>query len=486
MRRSAGTVTKGEPSAITTQAQAHHGGHRQPRPRRLGVRRRRRRRHERHRGDGRRRPRRRPPTPRPPTPPARATTAADEDAATTTPSSGTASESTATDGGGDSADAEAALADLVAAAQEEGSVTIYSSQGLDQLNALGAAFEEEYGISVEVVRSADADMIARVDTELSTGTAGADLVVTAAQGWIEGHAAAGDCVDPTASPQIAGLGDYDADAVRPRGQHLRGRGGHAHVRLEHRARARRTHRLPGSARSVAGRRQDRRPRPGDRPGPRRLLPLARGVLRRGVRAAARGAGTAHLPQLAAARRGVAVRRDLRRSLRGAGAAGAGRRRAAHRSTSGSPRMPVPGARATSGRSRSPPTARTRRPCWPTSWSTAEGQELVQGASGSVLAGYPGHVDHQRPGAGAWTSRRSAPEPAAAYVEEWNAHVPLSARSSVTRRPRRHRVRTGRQHRRGGDPSARRGRGGWHVPLDTLRLSVIIMMNYGAEARIAAA
>ena len=60
------------------------------------------------------------------------------------------------------------------------------------------------------MRSADADMIARVDTELSTGTSGGDLVVTAAQVWIEGHAAAGDCVDPTASPQIAGLGDYDA------------------------------------------------------------------------------------------------------------------------------------------------------------------------------------------------------------------------------------------------------------------------------------
>lgn len=108
-------------------------------------------------------------------------------------------------------DADAALEELVAAAQDEGSVTIYSSQGLDQLNALGAAFEEEYGIEVEVVRNADGDIIPRVETELATNTAGGDLVVMAAQVFMETQAAAGSFVDPTASPQIAGLGDYDAD-----------------------------------------------------------------------------------------------------------------------------------------------------------------------------------------------------------------------------------------------------------------------------------
>jgi len=108
-------------------------------------------------------------------------------------------------------DADAALEELVAAAQAEGSVTIYSSQALDQLNTLGAAFEEEYGISVEVVRGTDGDNIPRIETELSTNTSGADLVVTAAQLFMETHAEAGDWVDATASPQIAGLGDYDAD-----------------------------------------------------------------------------------------------------------------------------------------------------------------------------------------------------------------------------------------------------------------------------------
>ncbi len=35
---------------------------------------------------------------------------------------------------------------IVAAAQDEGKVTIYSSQGLDQLNDLGKRFKDEYGI----------------------------------------------------------------------------------------------------------------------------------------------------------------------------------------------------------------------------------------------------------------------------------------------------------------------------------------------------
>ena len=132
-----------------------------------------------------------------------ATATTTEAATDTTAASGTEGEA-----GGD---ADAALEELVAAAQEEGSVTVYSSQGLDQLNALGAAFEEEYGVDVEVVRATDADIIPRVETELQTGTSGGDLVVTAAQAFMETHAAAGDFVDPTASPQLAGLGDYDAD-----------------------------------------------------------------------------------------------------------------------------------------------------------------------------------------------------------------------------------------------------------------------------------
>ena len=217
------------------------------------------------------------------------------------------------------------------------------------------------------MRSADADMIARVDTELSTGTAGGDLVVTAAQGWIEGHAAAGDCVDPTASPQIAGLGDYDAAQYVHEGNIFEV--GAAVLTF-----AWNTELVPDGLTdypdlldpSLAG---GKIGVPDPAIGPALVdfyLWLEESFGEEYV-AVARGAGTAHLPQLAAARRGVAVRRDLRRSLRRSGAAGAGAEEAGHPSTSGSPRTPAPGALATSGASRPPPTARTRRRCWPTSW-----------------------------------------------------------------------------------------------------------------------
>ena len=133
----------------------------------------------------------------------------DDDAATAATEAPTAT--TAASEAEPASDADAAYDELIAAAQDEGSVTVYSSQALDQLNELGAAFEDEYGISVEVVRGTDGDNIPRVETELSTNTSGADLVVTAAQLFMETHASAGDWVDPTASPQLAGLGDYDAD-----------------------------------------------------------------------------------------------------------------------------------------------------------------------------------------------------------------------------------------------------------------------------------
>jgi iron(III) transport system substrate-binding protein len=146
----------------------------------------------------------------------------DSDTAATTAAGGTAAADTDGTGGtagtgrtagtgGSGGDADAALADLVAAAQDEGSVTLYSSQGLDQVNALADAFEEEYpGISVEAVRGTDGDMIPRLETELATDTSGADLMITAAAEFVQTQAEADSWVDPTASPQLAGLGDYDA------------------------------------------------------------------------------------------------------------------------------------------------------------------------------------------------------------------------------------------------------------------------------------
>lgn len=81
--------------------------------------------------------------------------------------------------------------EIIAKAKEEGSVTIYSSQGLDQLNELGKAFEEEYGIKVEVVRAIDSDQLAKVEAEHNTGTGIGDVLAQATASWTVEKAAAG-------------------------------------------------------------------------------------------------------------------------------------------------------------------------------------------------------------------------------------------------------------------------------------------------------
>ena len=137
----------------------------------------------------------------------------DTSASDTTTTTAAPTETTATQDTSSGNDADAALQDLVAKAQEDGSCTIYSSQALDNLNSLADAFEKEYpGISVDVVRGTDGDNIPRLETELSTNTAGADLAIVASKGWVVDHAKAGDYVDPTAAPQLAGMGDFDTSA----------------------------------------------------------------------------------------------------------------------------------------------------------------------------------------------------------------------------------------------------------------------------------
>lgn len=132
----------------------------------------------------------------------------DDETATKQPAA-TGSDAGENQGGGSD---DPQMSRLIEAATEEGSVTIYSSQGLDQLNALASAFEDEYpGIKVEVVRGTDADAIPRVDTELETNTPGADLAVMTVESWLTENAKQGNFIDPTASPQLGGLGDYDAD-----------------------------------------------------------------------------------------------------------------------------------------------------------------------------------------------------------------------------------------------------------------------------------
>jgi iron(III) transport system substrate-binding protein len=91
---------------------------------------------------------------------------------------------------GSSADAPDASAggsweEVVAAAEEEGSVVFYSTRSDDVNTQLADAFMAEYpDIDVSFVRFSSGEQSERVDAELAAGEAGADVVYTSAFQWL--------------------------------------------------------------------------------------------------------------------------------------------------------------------------------------------------------------------------------------------------------------------------------------------------------------
>ena len=80
--------------------------------------------------------------------------------------------------------------DVVAAAEKEGKVTIYSGQGTDQLDELAAKFQEKYPkIKVEVVRGVETALAPKVEAEARTGKGVADVFVTTDRNWLEANKA---------------------------------------------------------------------------------------------------------------------------------------------------------------------------------------------------------------------------------------------------------------------------------------------------------
>jgi iron(III) transport system substrate-binding protein len=87
--------------------------------------------------------------------------------------------------------APAAWDKVVEAAKKEGSATIYSGQGLDQLNEFAARIKKEYGISVTVVRAVENDLWPKVQAEHDTGRGICDLFVSADLGAVKDASAKG-------------------------------------------------------------------------------------------------------------------------------------------------------------------------------------------------------------------------------------------------------------------------------------------------------
>jgi iron(III) transport system substrate-binding protein len=89
---------------------------------------------------------------------------------------------------------------LVAKAQQEGSVTIYTVSNPTSYANMAAAFKAKYGITVTVNRNVDNAIVAQINAEESTGKAVADIWVATAKPYIYGalnHGWVVDAVGPS-------------------------------------------------------------------------------------------------------------------------------------------------------------------------------------------------------------------------------------------------------------------------------------------------
>jgi iron(III) transport system substrate-binding protein len=106
---------------------------------------------------------------------------------------------------------------VLAAAEEEGEVTIYSSQVSDQLDALKTAFEEAHpDITLTVVRQDDGALLPRIEAEARTGRGTADIYVSASLPWISEN------TDLFVEPRSPAFDEpeYDRDANVPEGSYF--------------------------------------------------------------------------------------------------------------------------------------------------------------------------------------------------------------------------------------------------------------------------
>lgn len=92
--------------------------------------------------------------------------------------------------------------EVVAAANEEGKVTIYSTQAAPRLAALETAFEAEYpDIDLEIVRGVDADLLSKIDAESRSGKGIGDLAVITDVAWMNANEE-GDAAVPLVGPSF--------------------------------------------------------------------------------------------------------------------------------------------------------------------------------------------------------------------------------------------------------------------------------------------
>ena len=107
---------------------------------------------------------------------------------------------------------------VIDAAKAEGSVTIYSSQGADQLKDLAQKFEQVYGIRVDVQRDIDANIEAKSDAEHGSAQKFADVLAISDGAYVQAKAQLGWWTKPT-GPDLT-TAAYDKSYLKPDGSFL--------------------------------------------------------------------------------------------------------------------------------------------------------------------------------------------------------------------------------------------------------------------------
>ncbi|UYP20827.1 extracellular solute-binding protein [Rhodococcus sp. Z13] len=98
---------------------------------------------------------------------------------------------------------------IVEAAQQEGEVTIYSSNAADALAELGRRFEADYGIRLNVVRDVDANLHQKIGAEAETGNRVADVITQASVPWAVENGANGVFAQPVGPAFTDSASEYD-------------------------------------------------------------------------------------------------------------------------------------------------------------------------------------------------------------------------------------------------------------------------------------
>jgi iron(III) transport system substrate-binding protein len=103
---------------------------------------------------------------------------------------------TATSAATTATSADSAFQAVIDKAKQEGSVTIYSSQGTDQLNDVAKRFQAKYGVKVEVLRDVDANLEAKLNVEHDSKKGIADVAAISDTAFVNDKGKAGYFVAP--------------------------------------------------------------------------------------------------------------------------------------------------------------------------------------------------------------------------------------------------------------------------------------------------